>query len=185
MSGKDLICKEPFISHQLSGFSIQLTIVAQYSSDLSRSNTLDIQLKSLPIINEVSPLYTPVGVKGTLHTIRGSHFSQETTFLVFNRTKEIPLEVISEQQATFEAPISNKAGLMSIQVATRHSHSISDSQISLLYIELPQITRLVPAIIPQVLTSLVIIEGRNFTEYTQCVVMNKPLPTTFMTSSLL
>lgn len=45
--------------------------------------------------------------------------------------------------------------------------------------------RLVPTIIPQVSVSRVTIEGRNFTEYTQCVVMSQPLPTIFLTSSMI
>ena len=83
----------------------------------------------------------------------------------------------------------NKSATIEIQIATTKSESISDSQVSIQYIKLPEIHRLIPDTIPQ--TALggdgqrVVLEGRNFTEYSECVVFEQTMPTTLITDALL
>lgn len=60
----------------------------------------------------------------------------------------MPISVNSVTSGSFSAPYSGKAGLKSLKIATRLSDSISDGNLSVQYIELPSIERLVPDVLP-------------------------------------
>ena len=54
----------------------------------------------------------------------------------------------SDDAGSFIVPYSEHSGLKTIQIATRLSDSISDSQVSVQYIEMPHVVRLIPDVVP-------------------------------------
>jgi len=82
--------------------------------------------------------------------VYGDHFVQDDSYLLLSDGSwNIPeFTVVSATHGVFTVPDGKLAGVYSIQVATKKSRTVSDAQIGLHLIKLPEIHRLLPEEVP-------------------------------------
>ena len=71
--------------------SIELTIAFLIDKRVSYSNAIDIQIKNLPTITYIDPLYTPTKHAGNMINIRGTNFENGFTYLIIDDFWEVAL----------------------------------------------------------------------------------------------
>ena len=81
-----IICPLPQLSHSEPNNEINLQVGFTVQGIISLSNAITLQLKRLPKISAIDPLYTPTAVSDNMITIYGSNFAADTeTFLIIDQ----------------------------------------------------------------------------------------------------
>ncbi len=110
---------------------ISLRLAFKIDGRINLSNVLPINLKSLPKVTSLDPLYTPCNTEDNEITIYGANLEQDFTFLIIDNFWQVPLQVSSKEKASFKAPMSHIPGLKTVQIGTSLSETISDAFLSI------------------------------------------------------